>query len=855
MRHVVILCTVVAAILTCLPSPAVADGPVTIGEHVALSLASPHPYGQAGDDPAQPVWAERVYHPGATYISVHFERMDLAVGDTVVVRSPDSKQRWTYTRYGRADLGRTAEGFFATRVDGDTAVVELFVAGAGGGWGYSVDRYGRGYNDAEILDFWNRGLGEKMNLPYPRGWGEALCTADNTEEAKCYLLSEPTAYERSRAIARLTLSGSAHCTGWLVGTAGHLITNEHCISSQTELNNIDFEFMAEGATCATNCATALGCPGTIEASGGTFLTDHADYDYALVLPDTTAGGGTDLPATYGYLQLRDTGAVLNERIYVVQHPAGWGKRFAMVSTYPSDVAAGGKCYASSLTETPCAGSGYNDVGYFADTQGGSSGSPVLAYSDHKVVALHHCAGSAGCSSGGASDDPNRGVPIQRVITDLVAKGLMPPGALCDPFAGPASLDATAPGANVVALSWAAVGGIPGVTYDVYRSLGSCPQSNAELLATGVLSTSLNDTSVSGGTTYAYTVVAVDPTEGCESAPSPCDAVTATGACTLPPTFAGATGASNQATETCALQVTWGTATSQCGGAIRYSVYRSTTADFDPTPGDLVASGLTSSPYLDVDSLASGVPVYYVVRATDIGNGSSDANDVHVVARPTGPITVADWLDTLEIYADMAAAEAAGWGHAAAAGSDDWTLATGSDATTGTGKAFSSADVASITDKWLVSDGFVPGASSVLTFWHKHTFEGSSTFYDGAVLEVSTNGGSSWADLGGSASSGGYGGALSSCCSNPLGGRQAWVGTRSTFGQVTVPLAAYDGQAVNLRWRMGSDSSVAGGVWLIDQFAVNAAGVPGACTPGSGVNPIFSDGFEAGSSTAWSLTKP
>jgi hypothetical protein len=55
----------------------------------------------------------------------------------------------------------------------------------------------------------------------------------------------------------------------------------------------------------------------------------------------------------------------------------------------------------------CQTGGPADVGYYADTQGGSSGSPVIAYNDHQVVALHHCANCA-----------NRGVPIQSVISHL-----------------------------------------------------------------------------------------------------------------------------------------------------------------------------------------------------------------------------------------------------------------------------------------------------------------------------------------------------------------------------------------------------------------------------------------------------
>lgn len=64
-----------------------------------------------------------------------------------------------------------------------------------------------------------------------------------------------------------------------------------------------------------------------------------------------------------------------------------------------------------------------------DTEGGSSGSPVFAYDDGCVIALHHCRGSAFCSTGvPASDDPNRGVPTPAIISDLGAN--LPNNALC-----------------------------------------------------------------------------------------------------------------------------------------------------------------------------------------------------------------------------------------------------------------------------------------------------------------------------------------------------------------------------------------------------------------------------------------
>ncbi|MEM8932538.1 MAG: trypsin-like peptidase domain-containing protein, partial [Acidobacteriota bacterium] len=402
-------------------SPAFAQRDVIIGEHVQTALETPHPYPTHRTGVEAPVWVDHIRHPGAVYISVHFAEFELAPGDFVVVRSEDGRQSWTYTELGKRGLGRSKDGFYAAHIKGDTAIVELFSAAKGRiadadrdqRFGYRIDHYGRGFNDAEIEEFWDLGLGEAMNLPYPPSLQKSLCGADDSREAKCYQASESAAYDTSTAVARLVKSGLAHCTGWLVGCEGHVMTNEHCIGSQSEANQIDFEFMAEGASCATNCASSLACSGTVEASGATLVQLDSALDYALVIPDTSTGSNTDLPATYGYMQLRDTGAVLGERIYIPQHPAGWGKRIALESSHTSDT--GGVAQIISLNEASCSGT-LPDVGYFADTQGGSSGSPVLGHADNLVVALHHCRGSAACT--GSGGDPNRGVPIEAIISDL-----------------------------------------------------------------------------------------------------------------------------------------------------------------------------------------------------------------------------------------------------------------------------------------------------------------------------------------------------------------------------------------------------------------------------------------------------
>ena len=208
-RFVVLL---FAVSLLAAPS-AFATGPVIVGEHVFETFETPHPYTSSGANQPMLTWVDHIEFPGATYIAPHFAKMDLAEGDFVIVRSPDGGQKWTYTGYGRHDLGATPEGFFATHIKGDEVVVELYTSGASTSWGYQIDKFGRGYNDDEIRWFWAQGLGEEMNLVRPLEDPASICTTNDTVEAKCLQATEPDVYDTSRAVIRLLQNGSAHCTG------------------------------------------------------------------------------------------------------------------------------------------------------------------------------------------------------------------------------------------------------------------------------------------------------------------------------------------------------------------------------------------------------------------------------------------------------------------------------------------------------------------------------------------------------------------------------------------------------------------------------------------------------------------
>ncbi len=92
-------------------------------------------------------------------------------------------------------------------------------------------------------------------------------------------------------------------------------------------------------------------------------------------------------------------------------------------------------------------------------------------------------------------------------------------------------------------------------------------------------------------------------------------------------------------------------------------------------------------------------------------------------------------------------------------------------------------------------------------------------FDGGVVEVSTDGGATWTDIGAAAfTENGYNATISTCCANPLGGRRAFSGT-SPYVKSVASLAAYVGQNILVRFRTGTDSSVAGAGWTVDDVHI------------------------------------
>jgi hypothetical protein len=367
------------------------------GEKLPISIETAHPYhfGSLVKKLGVPQASYTIHHPGATYITPHFAEFDLALWDYVIVRSPDNSRQWKYTRNGLNGMPKIPGGFWGITIPGDTAIIDLFQLGVVGSYGFKIDNYARGFTAAEV-----------QQNSYNKT--EALCGTNDSKNAICYETTEPNAYNSSGPVVRLRFDGNHGCTGWLFGSEGHILTNSHCFEEPEDIATVQIEFNAQGAHCSQDCMKTYGCPGKIEAVGAAIVQENPDLDYVLIKPNTK----TDLVAKYGYLKARMEETFTGEQIYIPQHPLAWGKQLAIESSYPGDL---GVCSIYSIVKMA---DEVVTLVTFADTQKGSSGSPLISYDDNLVVGLFY--GSSTVSTWNSTPAcPNYATPILDIVDDLL----------------------------------------------------------------------------------------------------------------------------------------------------------------------------------------------------------------------------------------------------------------------------------------------------------------------------------------------------------------------------------------------------------------------------------------------------
>jgi uncharacterized protein (TIGR03382 family) len=396
------------------------------------------------------------------------------------------------------------------------------------------------------------------------------------------------------------------------------------------------------------------------------------------------------------------------------------------------------------------------------------------------------------------------------------------------------------GDNRIEISWT---NNEATSYNIYRS--TTPGGPYTKVGSAVTSPFV-DVGVSGNTTYYYTVRGVV----CAEAPRSAEvSVTATGVCTLPPTFAGVANVTNAGAATCGTTVSWAAATPICGGSLSYSVYRSTTAGFTPSIANRIATGISGSSFADDLNLANGTRYYYVVRATEQSNATNeDRNTVEKSATPTGAVTPgARFFDDLD-------------GNRPPNAASYWNASTTAVAVI-TGCHFQSPDKAyrfgSTTTANSCALDYANSATPTLTLGGNGTTTGINGFaipasalgprmtfniwydletrYDGAWLAYSTTGATGpWINVGDVASTtapyisaGGYDNTLQSNSATRIWTGQN-LGANGSLKAVTVNLDALAGQTVWFQYKFSTDGSVTADGFYVDNVRIDADGYQ-SCT--------------------------
>ena len=358
-------------------SQAFAQRAVLAGDTRPYFASTPHPY-PVGSDNRPVVWSDTIKSPGATFLRIHFVNFDLAPGDFLTIHGSKGEVH----RYeGKGPRGNGEFWSFST--DGDTATVRLH-GGKSIGNGYTIDRIGHGTLPTDDL--------QTTSGPAP----EVVCGTDGRKDVACYTTPPKSTWN---PIARLLFVNDDDgfqyvCTGSLVpgSNANTLITNNHCIDTQSETSSLQARFNYQKKNCSGNQLETAS-----NYNGGTFLKTSAivgGLDYTLVTLQGNPAG------TWGMLTPTTLEPSAGSLMHFPQHPGGGLKKLGRFENKQQTI----RCTVITVHQTFCTGCPCNPTlansqfNYGCDSEGGSSGSPILTNAANRVWGLHHLGGITSCSN-------------------------------------------------------------------------------------------------------------------------------------------------------------------------------------------------------------------------------------------------------------------------------------------------------------------------------------------------------------------------------------------------------------------------------------------------------------------------
>ncbi|MEO7916833.1 MAG: hypothetical protein ABIR16_04255 [Dokdonella sp.] len=275
------------------------------------------------------------------------------------------------------------------------------------------------------------------------------------------------------------------------------------------------------------------------------------------------------------------------------------------------------------------------------------------------------------------------------------------------------------------------------------------------------------------------------------------------------------------------------------GAATYTIQVATDVAFTNIVFTATQAGTSVTPAAD---LGSDTIHYWRVRG-DNACGPGAFSSVFSFRTVTAPGACSAGTTARNLFSEDFSNGIGGFTTTGSSGASTWAISGVRPSPLSGGNAMLAVDLATVADQRLISPAInLPTGQLPLTlrFQNYRDIEqnGASACYDGAILEVSVNGGSFAQATGAQLLNDPYRGNTTGT-SNPLNGQQAWCNSSTAsaprpYADTLIDLSSYAGSSVQLRWRQGSDTSVGKEGWFVDDVRVQA------CTS----DVIFTNGFDS-----------
>ncbi|MEM7582592.1 MAG: serine protease [Acidobacteriota bacterium] len=366
-------------------------GPLWVGVHgdVDFSLGSAEKalFGKVVETDGKSVWSGTFRSPGATGVRLHLT--DLAL--------PKGAELYVFGRHGHAFGPYTGihKELWTNTVAGDEVVLQLHRPAI-------VEKaLGNLFTVKQISH-----LGDRYEFGY--SFEKAFCAWNDSCIINAECASIPSAVQPvQEAVAYLVFSlpgGSFICSGGLLNDTSssgtpYFLTANHCFSTQSAASSLEAHFQWT-VGCGASCGSQYNPPGSVpRVLGANLLATSATTDFTfLELNSAAPAGSTFLGWT--------TSNVANSsgtQLYRVSHPSGSPQAYSEQSVNTTSGVCGSLPRGNFI---------YSDA-TLADSEGGSSGSPVVNGSGQVVGQLF---GACGATPETTCDNDDRTVDGAFAVT-------------------------------------------------------------------------------------------------------------------------------------------------------------------------------------------------------------------------------------------------------------------------------------------------------------------------------------------------------------------------------------------------------------------------------------------------------